>query len=366
MGTFNFNLPDLGEGLPDAEIVNWHVKVADKVKVDQLLVSVETAKAIIDIPSPVNGTIEKLCAKVKETVTTGELLVVFATNTNEHKLPLENAKILAVPAVRNLAKKLQVDLNKIIPTGKFNTITLQDVETAALTQEHSQEFKDNLNFDNNNVNNDWVNLPNTIKSMAIAMQKSHQEVVPATIFEDAILNIKKPSDIKLNLNVKLIQAIAFAISKEPILNSWIMKEHDNFKQKIIKEINLGIAVDSPDGLFVPVIKNIANLDPTQIRTTLDLLITKIKNRTILPTELQSATFILSNFGKFAGRYATPIIIPPTVGILAVGKLRETMIVNNGTANIAYILPLSLTFDHRIVTGGQAARFLEAILEFLNN
>ena len=182
MGTFNFNLPDLGEGLPDAEIVNWHVKVADKVKVDQLLVSVETAKAIIDIPSPVNGTIEKLCAKVKETVTTGELLVVFATNTNEHKLPLENAKILAVPAVRNLAKKLQVDLNKIIPTGKFNTITLQDVETAALTQEHSQEFKDNLNFDNNNVNNDWVNLPNTIKSMAIAMQKSHQEVSVALVF----------------------------------------------------------------------------------------------------------------------------------------------------------------------------------------
>ncbi|MGI9214613.1 MAG: biotin/lipoyl-containing protein, partial [Gammaproteobacteria bacterium] len=268
MGTFNFNLPDLGEGLPNAEIVTWHVKVGDKVKVDQLLVSVETAKAIIDIPSPVNGTIEKLCAKVKETVATGELLVVFATDANEYKLPLENAKILAVPAVRNLAKKLQVDLSKVIPTGKFNTISLKDVETAALTQEHSQESKDNLNTDNNNGNNDWVNLPNTTKAMAIAMQKSHQEVVPATIFEDAILNIAKP-DIKLNLNVKIIQAIAFAISKEPILNSWIMKEHDNFKQKIIKEINLGIAVDSPDGLFVPVIKNIANLDPAQIRTTLD-------------------------------------------------------------------------------------------------
>ncbi len=365
MNKFNFNLPDLGEGLPNAEIVTWHVKVGDKVKVDQLLVSVETAKAIIDIPSPVNGTIEKLCAKVKETVATGELLVVFATDANEYKLPLENSKILAVPAVRNLAKKLQVDLSKVIPTGKFNTISLKDVENAALTQEHSQESKDKLNTTNNNDNNDWVNLPNTTKAMAIAMQKSHQEVVPATIFEDAILNIEKP-DIKLNLNVKIIQAIAFAISKEPILNSWIMKEHDNFKQKIIKEINLGIAVDSPDGLFVPVIKNIANLDPAQIRTTLDLLISKIKNRTISPIELQSATFILSNFGKFAGRYATPIIIPPTVGILAVGKLRETIIVKQVTSNIAYALPLSLTFDHRIVTGGQAARFLQAILEFLNS
>ena len=364
MSKFNFNLPDLGEGLPDAEIVSWHVKVGNKVKVDQLLVSVETAKAIIDIPSPVNGTIEKLCAKVKETVATGELLVVLATDTNEYKLPLENAKILAVPAVRNLAKKLQVDLSKVIPTGKFNTISLKDIETAALTQKKSQEFQDNLNADNHG-NNDWVNLPNTTKAMAIAMQKSHQEVVAATIFEDAIFNIEKP-DIKLNLNVKIIQAIAFAISKEPILNSWIMKEHDNFKQKIIKEINLGIAVDSPDGLFVPVIKNIANLNPTQIRTTLDLLINKINNRTISPIELQSATFILSNFGKFAGRYATPIIIPPTVGILAVGKLRETIIVNHVTSNIAYSLPLSLTFDHRIVTGGQAARFLEAILEFLKS
>lgn len=370
----NFTLPDLGEGLPDAEVIAWHVKVGDQIKIDQQLVSVETAKAIIEIPSPISGTIEKLCAQPGEIIATGQVLVVFKTkDTDQDKNELsktivgsvqstnnlyqetilknvKNVKIVdnikATPAVRALAKKLKLDINKITPTGPFNTVTMADLEKGSI----------------NNDPDGWVTLHQTARSMALAMQKSHNEVVPATIFEDLILPNYKDNG-KFDITVNVIKAIAFACSQEPVINSWIMQANNNFKQKIFSEINLGIAVDSPDGLFVPVIKNVAAKSSEQLRAELNLLLQQINTRSLVPQQMQEATFILSNFGKFAGRYAIPVIVPPMVGILAVGSLRQTIVVLGGEACISYVLPLSLTFDHRSVTGGQAARFLKAILEF---
>lgn len=370
-------MPDLGEGLPDAEIVAWHVSVGDKVTIDQLLVSVETAKAVIDVPSPLHGTIEKLCAQPGETLQVGQVLAIFrvttdvllesgtvvgsvpTTNnilqekiTNHNKIIDHNIhNMKAAPAVRILAKKLQLDLNKITPTGPFNTITLDDVEQASLNHATADTTADG-----------WVTLHQTARSMALAMQKSHNEVVPATIFEDLIL-LKYKHDGTFDITVNLIKAIVFACSKEPAINSWIMQSNNNFKQKICAEINLGIAVDSIDGLFVPVIKNVASKSMQKLRQELDLLLQQIKTRTILPDQLQEATFILSNFGKFAGRYAIPVIVPPMAGILAVGSLRQAMVVLDDKPMVSYILPLSLTFDHRAITGGQAARFLKAVLNF---
>jgi pyruvate dehydrogenase E2 component (dihydrolipoamide acetyltransferase) len=381
MTNFNFKLPDLGEGLPDAEVIAWHVDVGDIVKMDQPLVSVETAKAIIDIPSPLNGVIEKLCAKPGEVIATGQVLVIFKTESNVkatevgsvvgavqstenifQETILKNSStktiehnIKATPAVRALAKKLKIDINKITPTGPLNTITLVDVEKASI-HDSSALVKSISDVDG------WVALHQTARSMALAMQKSHNEVVPATIFEDLILPSYQ-DDGTFDITVNLIKAIVFACSKEPAINSWIVQSNNNFKQKIFSEINLGIAVDSSDGLFVPVIKNVSSKSSSELREELNLLLQQIKTRSLVPRQLQEATFILSNFGKFAGRYAIPVIVPPMVGILAVGSLRQSMVVLNGESCIKYVLPLSLTFDHRAVTGGQAARFLKAMLEF---
>lgn len=279
--------------------------------------------------------------------------------------------IKASPAVRVLAKKLQLDINSITPTGSFGTITIEDVQQAS--NNYSKIAKENVdNIDPNadggratlhqTVDDGWVILHQTARSMAIAMQKSHHEAVPATIFEDLILPHYKHDD-KFDITVNLIQAIIFAATKEPAINSWIMQSNNNFKQKIFNEINLGIAVDSVDGLFVPVIKNVAAKTAKEIREELNLLLEMIKTRSLIPEQLQDATFILSNFGKFAGRYAIPVIVSPMAGILAVGSLRQTMIVVDNVAKASYMLPLSLTFDHRVITGGQAARFIKAILEF---
>ena len=352
-----FNLPDLGEGLPDAGIVTWHVKIGDSVTVDQLLVSVETAKAIVDLPSPYTGVIEKLCAAPGEILNVGQPLVIFKEEQNKDKNKDDKNKDLeilagtakATPAVRALAKKLNIDLYSIKPTGPNNTITLEDVEKMVV---HNGDSKQSL---------DWQIVDHTARSMAIAMQQSVAEVVPATIFEDLIL----PDSVNIDLTVNLMQAIAFAQTKEPALNAWFKKEQNNFKQKLFSDVNLGIAVDSKDGLFVPVIKNVAAKTADNLRKELDLLCKKIEKRMILLEQLQQPTFILSNFGKFAGRYATPVILPPTVAILAVGKLRQTMVVLHNAAAIRNVVPVSLTFDHRAVTGGQAARFLMAILKFFS-
>ncbi len=379
MTIFNFKLPDLGEGLPDAEIIAWHVNVGDSIKTDQLLLSVETAKAVIDIPSPCDGVVEQLCFKPGDLPRIGQVLVVFRTEVSteavdagtvvgkmqvtDHILQEINVtlgnkivdnNVKAVPAVRALAKKLQLDINQITPTGEGNTITIDDVQKAS-----SISISNNVN---NTVSDGWITLHQTARTMALAMQKSHNEVVPATIFEDLILPDYK-NDVQFDITVSLIQAIAYSCTKEPAINSWIRYDNHNFKQKIFTNVNLGIAIDSPEGLFVPVIKKIASKSSDNLRTELNLLIQQIKTRSLIPEQLQDATFILSNFGKFAGRYAVPVVVSPMVGILAVGSLRQAMVVLDGAATISYVLPLSLTFDHRAVTGGQAARFLKAIIEF---
>lgn len=344
-----FNLPDLGEGLPDAAIVKWHVNVGEQIAVDQLLVSVETAKAIVDIPSPQSGIIEQLCANIGDVVSTGKPLVLFKSEPDSEVKTVTKAEtttVKATPAVRTLAKNLNLDLSTIKPTGPNNTITMEDLKNNK-NSEHSPQ---------------WKPIDHVVRTMALAMQKSLLEVVPATIFEDLIL----PEVLNLDLTVSLMQAIAFASNIEPVINSWLKKDHNNnFQQKIFTAVNLGIAVDSKEGLFVPVIKDIANKSAEHLRTELNILRKHIDERTVPLEKLQDPTFILSNFGKFTGRYATPVILPPTVAILAVGKLRQQMVVVDGVAVIKHCLPLSLTFDHRVVTGGQAARFLAAILRFFS-
>ena len=403
-------MPDLGEGLPDAAIVAWHVKVGDSVKIDQLLVAVETAKAIIDIPSPLNGTIEKLCAQVEDIVAVGQDLVIFDCNNNivndckeieqqdlstligslktsdlvikekmqnnldnqygkhdtrdkhnDYNYHNHGKQIKASPAVRVLAKKMQLDLNNIAPTGPDNTINVDDLYNAHNSKEKHSAVMD-LDLDEG-----WVHLNPTARRMALAMEQSHKDIVPATIFEDFVLY--KYSDNqkeKLDLTINVILAIVFACSKEPIINSWFMKTGDNFKQKRFTDIHLGIAVDSEDGLFVPVIKQVQEKSAIELREELNLLLHQVKERTITPNQLQGATFVLSNFGKFAGRYALPIIVSPTVATLAIGSLRQDMVVINSKPTVKFILPGSLTFDHRAITGGQAARFLQAMLEFFCN
>lgn len=367
-----FHLPDLGEGLAEAEIREWYVKVGEIVKVDQPIVSMETAKAIVDVPSPYAGKITHLYGNVNEIIKTGAALVSFETNDVEQdkgsvvgKLETGNTKwdeghvivgaattgspaIKAVPAARVLAKELNVDLNQVTGTGPNGLITVMDVKH--VLQAHSTSFKTDAKTES---------LHGVRRFMAQAMVQSHQEIVPVTIVEDA--DISDFSD-KTDLTVQLLKAIVAAAKKEPALNAWF--DGKTLGRKLFDSVNIGIAVDSDEGLFVPVIKDVENDSEEALRERINAHKKAVYERRISAIDMQGATITLSNFGMIAGRYATPIIVPPAVAILACGRSREVPLVRHKEIVVGRILPLSLTFDHRAVTGGEATRFLGAIIEYL--
>ncbi|MBX8557473.1 2-oxo acid dehydrogenase subunit E2 [Pseudomonas cichorii] len=360
-----FKLPDLGEGLQEAEVVQWHVKEGDTVRADQLVVSVETAKAIVDIPAPYDGVVAKLFGGDGDVLHVGEPLMAFegegdagtvvgrlegggsqddqfcvgaAPSTREH------LSVKATPAVRQLARQLGVELNALAGSGNNGLITRADVERAA------QIERDRFG---------GQRLRGVRRSMALNMAKSHAEVVPVTIFGDADLHRWAQARDPL---IRLGKAMAEACKVEPVLNSWFDGKSLSIKQH--ETLNLGIAVDTPDGLFVPVLRDVGNRTAADLKEGMSRLRADVKARSIPPQEMMGATITLSNFGTLFGRYANPIVVPPQVAIIGAGGIREEPVAMNGEVVIHPILPLSLTFDHRAVTGGEAARLFKALVDEL--
>ncbi|MDP3560537.1 MAG: dihydrolipoamide acetyltransferase family protein [Legionellaceae bacterium] len=367
-----FHLPDLGEGLPDAEIRQWYVKVGDHIEVDQPLVSMETAKAVVDVPAPQAGTILTLHGAPGDLVKTGSPLVEFRSDQKpvtadagtvvgsleslENSKPdtfhvAETQRIQATPAVRHLARRLGVSLQDLKGTGIDGVITREEVEQAA---------KKSASAHNETLPEGYEALRGVRRAMAHSMSASHAEVVPVTLFDEADISAW-PSD--TDITVRLIQALIHACQKEPALNAWYNTPHT--ARKCFDALHLGLAIDGPEGLFVPVIQNAEQLSAQKLRDTIIHYKQAVANRTIDPKTLQGATFTLSNFGKFAGRFATPIIVPPMVAILGVGKRYQSAIVDTqGHIQAHPMLPISLSFDHRAATGGEATRFLQYFMEKL--
>lgn len=364
-----FNLPDLGEGLPDAEIHEWFVKEGDTVTLDQPLVSMETAKAVVDVPCPQDGVIVKLFGKPGDIIKTGMPLVGFEAviearvdkgtvvgNLEEsHDVSIDtftigssatrHSRSKATPAMRLLAKQLQVNIKDIIGSSEHGVITREDIEKAAQQA--------------NPLPEGFEPLRGVRRAMLNSMIQSHKDVVPVSIFDEADIHNWELGD---DITVRLIQAITKACQKEPALNAWFNTAHH--ARKCFNEVHLGLAMDSDEGLFVPVIEHADTLSPNELREAVNNYKKAVQNRSVPAENLKGATFTLSNFGKFAGRFASPIIVPPMVAILAVGRLYEAPVLKDGHLEAHRLLPLSLSFDHRAVTGGEATRFLGAVIEAL--
>jgi 2-oxoisovalerate dehydrogenase E2 component (dihydrolipoyl transacylase) len=361
-----FNLPDLGEGLPDAEIHEWFVKEGDEVTIDQPLVSMETAKAVVDVPCPQSGTIIKLYGRTGDIIKTGQPLAAFEaenkpradrgtvvghleessdTRPDDFVIGHTSTRIKATPAVKFLAKKLHVDLSLVTGSGEHGLILKADVENAALIQSTPPEG--------------FEPLRGTRRAMLSSMVHSHHEVVPVSIFDEADIQAWKDNT---DISVRLIRAIIDATTKEPALNAWFDSKHS--AKKCFSEVHLGLAMDSTEGLFVPVIHDVNQHSNEKLRERINHFKEEVKTRSIAQDDLKGATFTLSNFGKFAGRFASPIIVPPMVAILAVGRLYQGVVSHEGKVAAHNLLPLSLSFDHRAVTGGEATRFLGIIIDSL--
>jgi pyruvate dehydrogenase E2 component (dihydrolipoamide acetyltransferase) len=353
-----FTLPDLGEGLEEAEVVGWLVNEGDHVVTNQPLVSVETDKAVVEIPSPWSGTIARLFGVKGDLVKVGAALVEFGEGgeadigtvvgevqrderqRGELEAPASARGLQVLPAIRALARKLDVDLNLVQGSGPGSTITRADVERAARSLIDAGPAEP---------------LKGMRRAMAQRMALAHAQVVPTTVTDETSIDAwSKDADI----TIRLVQAIATACKAEPSLNAWYNSELG--ERRLLDRVDIGIAVDLEGGLIVPVLRNVGERDSSDLRAGLERMRTDAAARSIPPEELRGATITLSNFGMIGGRFASLVVVPPQVAIIGAGRAEQRVIVEQGKQIIRRILPLSLTFDHRVVTGGEGARFLAVV------
>jgi len=361
-----FKLPDLGEGLIEAEIVTWHAKTGDEIKKGEPLVSVETDKAIVEIPAPESSHISKCYGNEGDIVQVGDPLVEFASKETSDSGTVvgevkhgdqvvkeraatisgkkESVGVRATPAIRALASRLDVDLSIVTPTGPKHTVSAGDVQRVAKILAEVGPMQP---------------LRGVRRAMARTMAQSHAEVVAVTLHDVADIH-QWPAD--ADISCRLIQAILDACKAEPSLNAWY--DAHAIGRRLLKNVDLGVAVDTEDGLFVPVIKDIGQYSAAELRETLDTTKAAVADRTISPDALRGHTFTLSNFGTIAGRYANPVVVPPAVAILGVGHAYDAIVPEDGEPAVHRLMPLSLTFDHRAATGGEAGRFFGVLMESL--
>jgi pyruvate dehydrogenase E2 component (dihydrolipoamide acetyltransferase) len=469
-----FLLPDLGEGLPDATIVEWYVKEGDVIKLDENLVSMETAKAVVDVPSPVSGKVLKLAGGPGDIVVTGTMLAEFeidpslpqraeGQDTGHHHgaaadhgvgsqdpapddrvvasdeggaIPAKGAPapkghadgaaaakrddagtvvgamqssdavrseaavavggVKAMPAVRATARKLGVDIARVRASGPDGTVTMADVKQAAAdgsakaggaphaaaapapmragpmatapapaaaAAQRSTLSQAGKPMRTQPPGVAATGQPEQLKgvrrNMARVMADAHAQVVPTTLVDDADLHAWLG---KQDITARLIRSIVAACKAVPALNAWF--DGQSLSRTMHPHVDIGIAVDTDDGLFVPALRNADMLDPQGVRAGIQRLRTQVESRTIPASELAGYTISLSNFGMFAGRYATPVVVPPCVAIVGAGKLSHDVVAVMGGIEVHRRMPISLTFDHRAATGGEAARFLKALLDDL--
>jgi pyruvate dehydrogenase E2 component (dihydrolipoamide acetyltransferase) len=312
------------------------------------------------VPSPQAGHIAKLCAAAGERIKVGAPLVEFEEGRHPDtgtvvgelaRAPMTSpvaatsaivtTGVKASPAARARARELAVDLGRVKPSGPAGTITVGDVEAVAQGAPIAEELK------------------GVRRAMAVNMRHSGDEIVPACVSDDADIGDWAANE---DVTLRLIRAIVAGCRAAPALNSWY--DGTRMERRVHARIDLGVAVDTEDGLIVPVLRDIGNRDPADLRRGLDSLIADLRARKVPLSELRGHTITLSNFGMLAGRYAALVIVPPQVAILGAGRARDCVVAKGGAPVVRRLLPLSLTFDHRAVTGSEAARFLLAVINDL--
>ncbi len=366
---YEFKLPDLGEGITEGEVVKWLVKVGDKVDEHQPVVEVETDKAIVEVPSPKKGTIKKLCKAEGDVVKVGEGVFCIEVEGEEPSVEVEERPasvsvvgtmpeeevVLATPMVSSLAKTMRVDLTKVTGTGPGGRITEEDVK--GTSEEVKKEAKDKYGPV------DVVPIRGVRKSIAKRLLISHTTTVSVTGMDEADITElwdlrKREKDRAKDRGVHqtfmpfFMKAIQHSLPAHPYLNASVDEETAEIIVK--KYFNFGVAVDTPDGLMVPVVKDVDKKTILELGEEIQQLGERARARKIKLDELKGSTFTLSNYGSFGGMFATPIINYPDVAIFGTGKIAERPRVIKGEIVIRRVLPISFTFDHRIVDGADAS------------
>lgn len=412
---YDFKFADIGEGIHEGKILKWNFKVGDKVKEGETLVIVETDKVNAELPSPVDGIVEKLGAQEGETIHVGQTVVlindgssapvkkeepknepisegkaapgvigqievsedVMASSSEGKETKVEEkttGKVLATPVARQLAKDLGVDIAKINGTGENGRIMKEDIEKAAANKGSQTTFVQPKVSISVQGEVEYVPITKLRKAIVNSMTRAKQ-IIPHTVLMDEVVvdklvdlrnKVKEQAasqDIKITYMAFVMKATVLALKKFPYFNASFDQENDRMVLK--KFINLGMAVDTPDGLIVPNIKDADQKSILELAKELREVADQTIQRKVQLSQLQNTTFSITNFGAADVRYGTPIINHPEVGILGMGRIEQKAVVENGNIVARYVLPLSLAVDHRVIDGADAGRFLSYIKTLLN-
>jgi pyruvate dehydrogenase E2 component (dihydrolipoamide acetyltransferase) len=419
---FDFKFSDVGEGLHEGVILEWHFKEGDTVKEGELLVVIETDKVNAELTAPVSGVIKKLGAQVGQMIHVGETLVIIDDGTGgdvpEASAPAEevkteaagegeeneqgvigeievssavmassnegmsaepsqaqaSTKALATPAARKLARDLGVDINTVTGSGAHGRVMKEDIIAASGSASTQTVAAPKVSISKEG-NVEVVPITKLRKAIVSAMTRSKQ-IIPHTVLinelevdelvelRQSLKNQELYADVKITYMPFIMKAVVKALQAFPIFNSSFDQEND---QVVLKKFyNLGMAVDTPDGLIVPVVKNADDLTIVGLAKETRRLAELTRDRKVQLTDLKDATFSITNFGSIGVPFGTPIINHPEVAILGVGNITRKPVVRGDQVVPGYVMPLSLAVDHRIIDGADAGRFLNLVKQLLEN
>ena len=424
--TIDIKLPDLGDGIDAGDVLDVLVQEGDEIAVDQGIVELETDKATVEIPSSHAGTVAKIHVSSGESVSIGDTLLSIetmdataeddvskeastpspppaATSTLSDKVP--SGQLFAVdssetidgtqevdgtdtsvagPAIRRFAREVGVDLAHVTGTGDGGRITREDVLNVVC--ETNQAVPSPTSFVDTGMSpatgdqDEWgpvryVRLTKVRQTIARRMHESWSTIPRVTNFDDADVtqleamrqsakNDYAKVGIKLTTMPFVIKSVAMALRNHPDLNSSLDLQHDRIVHK--EYIHIGIAVDSDRGLIVPSIRSADRLSLPDTARQLAATADKVRNGNFSVSDLRGSTFTVSNLGAVGGQYSTPVINPPEVAILLVGRACKRPVVVNDEVQVRLMMPLSLSYDHRLVDGAVAARFLNEVIEYLES
>lgn len=415
-----FNFPDIGEGLDEGTILEWYVVKGQQVKSGDPLVKMETDKVVTDIPSPKTGTLTMVYGKIGEVIHVGNPLVEIeiegverAAAVAEQKKPefevveekgagvvgtLEVAgnnaylpssdegatsqpaaiekvakKVLATPVARAYAREFNVDINKVTGTGPGGRVMKEDIKSYF---ESSKRIEDHAKV-TPQLPADRITykpLSQIRKTIAKNMAISKHTAVHMTVHEEVeiseLMRIREKfkkqlaeKEIKLSYLPFVLKAVALSLKKHPTLNAELDLEGNRMVFK--NYVNIGIAVDTEEGLVVPVIRDVDQLTIAEIAVKVKELTDKARTRQLSLDEMKDGTFTVTNYGSFGGLYAVPVINYPQAAILGIGRLFDKPIFHGNDVVRGSFFPLSLSVDHRIVDGGETTRFLNSVMGYLN-
>ena len=375
---YEFRLPDIGEGLTEAEVVTWHVEVGDEIEVDQLIIEVETAKTVVEIPSPHAGTMVSLGGSPGDVIEVGDVLFVVSTadaSTESTPQPAERPadkpkpesaeapqptlpdprtqpttdttphKARAMPVVRKLAAERGIDLVDVPGTGPGGSITRSDVESFTPTTAPRGES---------------VRLTPTRRAIADHMAESWRTIphvtVQAELRAEALLASRSANDEQLALEAVIAERTLPLLREFPEFNATFLGDAVLHRT----EYHIGFAVDTEAGLIVVVVRDADDMTTIEIHHEFTRLAAAAKDRTLTMDEVTGQTFTISNIGALGGGHGTPIIPVGTTAILSIGRGPTQPVVADGSLGVGRVAPVDLSYDHRVIDGGLGQRFLGSL------